>query len=69
MTSPYLDRPLLSLPVALPRMLKEIEPALPIAGPAETRRLQKRAALIRGLLANSVTKIGLAESRAALTVS
>jgi hypothetical protein len=48
--SPYLDRPLLPLAIALPRMLQEIEAELATAGPAETRRLQRRAALIRGLL-------------------
>ena len=40
--SPYLDRPLLPLAVALPRMLQEIEAALTTAGPAETRRLRQR---------------------------
>jgi hypothetical protein len=50
MTSPYLDRPLLPLAVALPRMLTEIETALTAAGPVETRRLRKRADLIRELL-------------------
>jgi hypothetical protein len=49
--SPYLDRPLLPLAVALPRMLQEIEAALATAGPAETRRLRQRAELIRELLA------------------
>jgi len=49
--SPYLDRPLLPLAVALPRMLERIEAALATAGPAETRRLSRRAELIRGLLA------------------
>jgi hypothetical protein len=37
MTSPYLDRPLLPLAVALPRMLREIKAALATAGPVETR--------------------------------
>ena len=50
MTSPYLDRPLLPLAVALPRMLAEIETALATAGPVETRRLRQRADLIRELL-------------------
>jgi hypothetical protein len=67
MTSPYLDRPLLPLAVALPRLLQEVEAALPIAGPAETRRLHKRADLIRGLLAPRVTNIGLEASPSALT--
>jgi hypothetical protein len=48
--SPYLDRPLLPLAVALPRMLEKIEVDLATAGPAETRRLRERAELIRGLL-------------------
>jgi len=51
--SPYLDRPLLPLAVALPRMLQEIETALVSAGPAETRRLRQRADLIRELLATT----------------
>jgi hypothetical protein len=50
MPSPYLDRPLLPLAVALPRMLAEIETALLNAGQAEKRRLSQRAELIRGLL-------------------
>jgi hypothetical protein len=48
--SPYLDRPLLPLAVALPRMLQDIEAELSTAGPAEARRLRHRAELIRGLL-------------------
>jgi hypothetical protein len=48
--SPYLDRPLLPLALALPRMLEKIETDLATAGPAETRRLSQRAELIRGLL-------------------
>jgi hypothetical protein len=48
--SRYLDRPLLPLAVALPRMLAQIEAELAGAGPAETRRLRQRADLIRGLL-------------------
>ena len=48
--SPYLDRPLLPLAVALPRMLEMIEADLTTAGPAKTRRLLQRAKLIRGLL-------------------
>ena len=51
MTSPYLDRPLLPLAVALPRMLDQIEAELATAGPAKTRRLRRRAELIRELLA------------------
>ena len=49
--SPYLDRPLLPLAVALPRMLEKIEADLTTAGPAETRRLCQQAKLIRELLA------------------
>ncbi|MGC1888793.1 MAG: hypothetical protein WA709_22330 [Stellaceae bacterium] len=48
--SPYLDRPLLPLAVALPRMLEKIEAELGTAGPAKTRHLRQRAELIRGLL-------------------
>jgi hypothetical protein len=48
--SPYLDRPLLPLAVALPRMLEEIQANLATAGPVETRRLRQRAELIRELL-------------------
>jgi hypothetical protein len=48
--SPYLDRPLLPLAVALPRMLAEIETALATTGAIETRRLRQRAELIRELL-------------------
>jgi len=50
MTSPYLDRPLFPLAIALPRMLKQIEIDLATAGPAETLRLGQRAELIRELL-------------------
>jgi hypothetical protein len=45
--SPYLDRPLLPLAVALPRMLAQIEAELVTAGLAEVRRLRQRADLIR----------------------
>ena len=48
--SPYLDRPLFPLTVALPRMLKKIGVELPMAGPAEARRLCQRAQLILDLL-------------------
>jgi hypothetical protein len=48
--SPYLDRPLLPLAVALPRMLEKIEVSLATAGPVETRRLRQRVELIRELL-------------------
>jgi hypothetical protein len=51
MTSPYLNRPLLPLAVALPRMLETIEAELAIARPAEKWRLRQRAELVRGLLA------------------
>jgi hypothetical protein len=48
--SAYLDRPLHSLAVALPRMLEKIEADLATAGPAQARRLEQRAELIRELL-------------------
>lgn len=53
MTSPYLNRPLLSLAVALPRALEnsEAELADEKLEPAEERRLRWRANLIRRLLA------------------
>ena len=52
MTSPYLDRPLLPLAVALPRMLETIEAELTdeTVGVAEKWRLRQRAELVRGLL-------------------
>jgi hypothetical protein len=49
-TSPYLDKPLVPLTVALPRMLEEIEAQLATARPAERRRLRERAELIHELL-------------------
>ena len=52
--SPYLDRPLLPLAVALPRMLAKIESELPTARPVEKRRLEMRAVLVRSLLVPSV---------------
>jgi hypothetical protein len=45
--SPYLDRPLLPLAVALPPMLEKIEAELGTAGPAETRRLSLRVPVER----------------------
>jgi hypothetical protein len=52
MTSPYLDRPLIPLAVALPRLLAQIEAELSTAtGPAEEQWLSERAELIRWLLA------------------
>jgi hypothetical protein len=50
MTSPYLDRPLLPLAVALPRMLERVGVELTTAGPAEAPRLRQRAQLILDLL-------------------
>ena len=50
MTSPYLDRPLLPLAVALPRMLEKIETELVTAAPIARWRLRQRAELMRGLL-------------------
>ena len=48
--SPYLDRPLLPLAVALPRLLEKIGVELTTAKPAEARRLRQRALLILDLL-------------------
>ena len=50
--SPYLDRPLRLLSVALPPLLAKIEAELSTAAePAEEQWLRQRAELIRGLLA------------------
>ena len=49
--SPYLDKPFVPLAVALPRMLAQIESALPTARPEEKRRLEMRARSIHELLA------------------
>jgi hypothetical protein len=52
MISPYLNRPVLPLVVALPRMLAQVEAELATAaGPAEEQWLRQRAELIRRLLA------------------
>ena len=48
--SPYLDRPLLPLAVALPRILEKVGVDLTTAGPPEARRLRQRAQLILDLL-------------------
>ena len=48
--SPYLDKPFVPLAVALPRMLENIGVELPMAGPAEARRLCQRAQFILDLL-------------------
>jgi len=55
MSSPYLDRPLVPLAVALPPLLESIEADLTNKKleAAEKRRLRRRAELIRGLLAPS----------------
>ena len=55
MTSPYLDRPLVPLAVALPRMLEEIEDELAdrMLEVTEEQRLRRRTELIRWLLAPS----------------
>jgi hypothetical protein len=52
MTSPYLERPLVPLGVALPRMLEQIEAGLADEKPepAEERRVRWRAELIRWIL-------------------
>jgi hypothetical protein len=56
--SPYLDRPLIPLAVALPRMLETIEAELADVkvSAAEKRRLRQRAELVRGLLTPDATK-------------
>jgi hypothetical protein len=48
--SPYLDRPLRPLAVALPRMLETIETELVTAGATDKWRLRRRAELLRRLL-------------------
>ena len=48
--SRYLDRPLLPLAVALPRLLERVGVELTTAGPAEAQRLRQRAQLILDLL-------------------
>jgi hypothetical protein len=53
MTSRYLDRPLIPLAAALPRMLEKIEAELAAAQPTEKSRLRQRTELLRGLLAPS----------------
>jgi hypothetical protein len=52
MTSPYLDRPLVPLAVALPQMLEKIEAELVdrTVGATEKSRLRHRAELMRELL-------------------
>jgi hypothetical protein len=53
--SPYLDRPLLPLAVALPRMLEKIETELADAkvSAAAKWRLRQRAELVRRLLSGT----------------
>ena len=55
MTSPYLDRPLVPLTVALPQLLENIVAGLANREreDAEKQRLRQRAELIRRLLASS----------------
>ena len=55
MISPYLNRPLLPLEVALPRMLEKIETQLAneIGGASNSWRLHQRAELIGSLLARA----------------
>jgi hypothetical protein len=50
MTSPYLDRPLVPLAVALRSMLAETEANIATAAPAERSRLQQRAEVLRDWL-------------------
>jgi hypothetical protein len=49
-SSPYLDRSLFPLTVALPQMLENIGVERPMAGPAEAQCLRQRAQLILDLL-------------------
>jgi hypothetical protein len=57
--SPYLDRPIFPLAVALPRMLEQIEAELADGkvSAAEKRRLRQRAELVRGLLTRRPTNL------------
>jgi hypothetical protein len=57
--SPYLDRPLLPLTVALPRMLETIEAELADVkvSAAEKWRLRQRAELVRGLITPRPTSL------------
>jgi hypothetical protein len=43
MTSPYLDRPLFPLTIALPRLLERVVAELIAAEPAKAERLHQRA--------------------------
>jgi hypothetical protein len=49
--SPYLDRPLVPLAVALRSMLAETEAKIATAAPAESAWLQQRAEVLREWLA------------------
>jgi hypothetical protein len=57
--SPYLDRPLLSLAVVLPRMLEQIEADLADEKVSATEkcRLRQRAELVRGLIGPAVPAV------------
>jgi hypothetical protein len=55
--SPYLDRPLVPLAVALPRMLMETEAKIATAAPAEKARLQQRAEVLREWLTPKSRKL------------
>jgi hypothetical protein len=48
--SPHLDRPLVTLAVALPLMLEKVAVELATTGPFEARCLRQRAELILDLL-------------------
>ena len=56
MHSPYLDRPVLPLAVALPRMLADIEARIVTAAPAEKSRLQNQAEVFREWLSAARTR-------------
>ena len=56
MTSPYLDRPLVPLAVALRSMLAETEAKIATAEPAEKAGLQQRAQVLRDWITPKSTR-------------
>ena len=56
MHSPYLDRPILPLAVALPRMSADIEARTVTASPAEKSRLQNQGEVFREWLSAARTR-------------
>ena len=55
--SPYLDKPLVPLAVALRSMLAETEAKIAMAAPAEKARLQQRAEVLREWLTPKSRKL------------